>query len=105
MLLGSAEQPAEVPAMAQPAQSAQSATDLAPLDPAALIGNAIDQITAQLAAFCFEQLERGVILGDVLDSNTDVAALEDEFQVRHYIMGRPNLYIQLTAQIILSDLR
>jgi hypothetical protein len=72
-------------------QVAQSAADLTL---AALIDNAIDQITAELAAFCFKQLEKNVTSHDVLDLNTDVIALEDELQVRHYAARRPYQYIQ-----------
>lgn len=85
----SAEQPAEDLAEARPV--VQLAADLAPgPDPAASIDDAIDQITAQLAAFCFEQLERSVMSREALDLNTDVTALDNEFQVRHYIARRPN---------------
>jgi hypothetical protein len=94
---------AEDLAVARPV--AQSAADLTPdPDPAASIDDAIDQITAELAAFCFEQLERSVTLHDALDLNTDANALEDEFQVRHYIhyiARRPtSIYSILAIQII-----
>jgi hypothetical protein len=72
-------------------QVAQSAADLTP---AASIDNAIDQITAELAAFCFEQLERNVTSHDALDLNKDVTALEDELRVRRYTARRPYQYIQ-----------
>jgi hypothetical protein len=102
MLSGLVEQPAEDPAIARPV--AQSAADLAP-DPAASIDDAIDQITAQLAAFCFEQLERSVTSCDALDLNADVTALEDEFQVRHYMIyiareEAKSLYSTLATQIV-----
>lgn len=60
---------------------AQPTADLAP-DPAAPIDSDIDQITAQLAAFCFEQLEKSVTSHNELDLNTDASALDDEFRVR-----------------------
>ena len=73
----------------------ESAADLTPdPDPAASIDNAIDQITADLAAFCFERLQRSVTSHDALDLNTDVSVLEDEFRVMYYIARRPNQYIQ-----------
>jgi hypothetical protein len=72
----------EVADAAQPVV-AQPTADL-PLDQAALIDDDIDQITAQLAAFCFEQLERSVTSHDGLDLNTDASALEDEFRVSYY---------------------
>ena len=64
------------------------------LDPAIPIDDAIDQITAELAAFCFEQLERSVTSHDALDLNTDAITLEDEFRVRNHIARRPHQYIQ-----------
>jgi hypothetical protein len=92
--LGSAPDPiapirAEAGNLAVARPVAQSAVDLTQ-DQATSIDDAIDQITAELAAFCFEQLERSVTPHhphDVLDLNTDVNALEDEFRVRHYIAG------------------
>jgi len=54
-------------------------------DQAASIDNDIDCITAELAALCFEQLERSVTSHDALDSNADASALEDKLQVRYYI--------------------
>jgi hypothetical protein len=77
--------------MARPV--AQSAADLIP-DPAALINDAIDQIMAELAVFCFKQLERSATSHDVLDLNTDVSVVENELRVRYYIARRPNQYIQ-----------
>ena len=77
-------------AAAQPV--AQEAVDLTP-DPAALIDEAIDQITAELAAFCFEQLERSVTSHDALDLNSDVNTIDNEFRVRIYIARRPHQYI------------
>jgi hypothetical protein len=74
----------------------QLAADLTS-DPANSIDGAIDQITAELAAFCFEQLERSVTSHDALDLNTDTNGLEDEFRVRHYlhyIARRSRQYIQ-----------
>jgi hypothetical protein len=71
---------------------AQSAADLIP-DPAASIDDAIDQITAELAAFCFEQLERSATSHDALDLNTDASVVENELRVRYYIARRPNQYI------------
>jgi len=71
----------------------QLAADLT-LDLPALIDNAIDQITAELAAFCFKQLERSVTSHDALDLNTDANTLEDEFWVRNYIAIRLHQYIQ-----------
>ena len=59
----------------------QLTADLTP-DLAAPIDSDIDLITAQLAAFCFEQLEKSVTLHDELDLNTDASALDDEFRVR-----------------------
>jgi hypothetical protein len=96
---------AEVEDLAMARPVAQSAADLTPdSDLAASIDDAIDQITAELAAFCFEQLERSVTLHNALDLNTDVNALEDEFWVRHYmhyIVRRPtSIYSILAIQII-----
>jgi len=92
-------------AMAQPV-IAQPTLDL-PMDQAASIDNDIDQITAQLAAFFFEQLERSVTSHDGLDLNTDASILEDEFWVSYncillYVAMRANqytviLYIQCTV--------
>lgn len=48
-------------------------------DPVASLDDAIDQITAELAAFCFERLEGG----NALDLNTDASVLEDEHRVRY----------------------
>jgi hypothetical protein len=61
---------------------AQATVDLTP-DQAASIDDDIDYITAELAAFCFEQLERSVTLHDVLNLNADASILEDELQVRY----------------------
>ena len=66
--------------------------DLA-LDRAALIDNDIDHITAELAAFCFEQLERSVTLHDALDLNTDASTLDNEFRVKFHIVSGANQYI------------
>lgn len=59
---------------------------------------------AELAAFCFKQLERSVTLHNVLDLNIDANTLEDKFQVRHYmcyIVRRPtSIYLILGIQII-----
>ncbi len=68
-------------AVAQPVV-AQPTPDL-PMDQAASIDNDIDQITAQLAAFCFKQLERSVTSHDGLDLNTDASILKDEFWVSY----------------------
>jgi hypothetical protein len=92
--------PAIDPAMTQPA-AAQSTADLT-MDQAASIDNDIDHITAQLAAFCFEQLERSVTTHDALDLNTDASALENEFQVMYYIAMETNQYIQRVSIQIIS---
>jgi hypothetical protein len=65
----------------------QSSADLTP-DPAASIDEAIDQITAELAAFCIDQLEKSVTSNTALNLNTDVNAIEDELRVRSYIARR-----------------
>ena len=44
--------------------------------------DAIDQLTADLAAFCFDQLESSVILGNEDHELVDTNNLEDELQVR-----------------------
>lgn len=90
--LRSASSRTEVDDLAAARPVAQSTADLTP-DPAASIDDAIDQITADLAAFCFEQLKRSVSSRDALDLNSDENALEDEFRVRNYI-ARPHQYIQ-----------
>jgi hypothetical protein len=84
--------PSQVEDLAEDRLVAQSAVaDLAP-DQAAPIDDAIDHITAQLAAFCFEQIERSVTSRDALDLNADRTTVENEFQVRHCIARRQ--YIQ-----------
>jgi hypothetical protein len=82
----------EVEDLAAAPPVAQSSMDLAP-DPAASIDEAIDQITAELAAFCIDQLEKSVTLNTVLDLNTDANAIEDELWVRSYIARRLHQYI------------
>ncbi len=82
---------------------AQPTADLPP-DQAASINNDIDQITAQLAAFCFEQFERNVTSHGELDLNADASALEDEFRVSYYCTvycNEGNQYIRcISIQII-----
>ena len=61
---------------------AQSMADLTPPRVLPSVDNAIDQLTADLAAFCIDQLERSATLctkdRDIGDTND----LEDELQVR-----------------------
>ena len=72
---------------------------LAP-DQATSIDDDIDKITADLAAFCFEQLERSVTSRDALDLNTDAGALEDEFRVGYYIAMRQINIFNAALQIV-----
>lgn len=74
---------AEVPAedLAEVHLVAQSTADLAS-DQVASIDDAVDQITAELAAFCLEQLDRSLTSHDALDLNADASALQDELRVR-----------------------
>jgi len=44
--------------------------------------DAIDQLTADLAAFCFDRLESGVVLGNEGHELAGTNNLEDELQVR-----------------------
>jgi hypothetical protein len=71
--------------LAAPCTVVQPAADLAVLRPDASIDYAIDQLTAELAAFCFDQLEKSVTSRDGVDLNADTDALENEFQVSAYI--------------------
>jgi hypothetical protein len=82
----------EVEDLATAPPVAQSSMDLT-LDLAASINKAIDQITAELTAFCIDQLEKSVTLNTALDLNTDVNAIEDELRVRSYIVRRLHQYI------------
>lgn len=84
--LRSAPSRAEVKDLAVARQSAADLSlDLSPGPDTASIDDAIDQITAELAAFCLEQLERSVTSHDALDLNTNENALENELRVRNYI--------------------
>jgi hypothetical protein len=76
-----------------PEMLSQSPADLAPDQIAPVsesINDAIDEITAQLAAFCFEQLEKSVTSDDALDLNADATTFTNEFRVRCYTARRPN---------------
>lgn len=89
---------ASVPSEAlDPEMLLQSPADLAPDQIAPVsesINDAIDEITAQLAAFCFKQLEKSVTSDDALDLNADITTFTNEFWVRCYTARRPNQYIQ-----------
>ena len=65
--------------LAMPHTVAQPAADLAVLHPDASIDYAIDQLTAELAAFYFDQLEKSVTSRDGVDLNADADALKNEF--------------------------
>lgn len=55
--------------------------------PIAANDDAIDQLTEQLAAFCFEQIERNVSSDDLdLNMNALAEAFEDELRVRYHIV-------------------
>jgi hypothetical protein len=71
--------------LAVPHTVVQPAVDLTVLHLDASIDYAIDQLTAELAAFCFDQLEKSVTLRDGVDLNVNADALENEFQVSVYI--------------------
>lgn len=75
------------PAASQDSEMAQSVED-SPMccTPDNSIGDAINRLTDELAAFCFEQFEEDGNLGDgnnVADMNIDQEAFEEELQVRN----------------------
>ena len=97
--------PSQAKALKRPVEDvAEGQAGLAP-DQATSIDNDIDKITADLAAFCFEQLERSVTSCDPLDLNTNMGALEGEFRVGYYItMGQINIFNDPCSDCF-SDLR
>ena len=67
--------------VAEPGEDlAQLAVDAMPQVPS--IKNAIDQLTADLAAFCIDQLESTLIMGNEEYQAAGTNHLEDELQVR-----------------------
>jgi hypothetical protein len=63
-----------------------TAADLTVPRPDASIDNAIDELVAELAAFCLDQLEKSITSSNRVDLNADADALEDEFEVSTYIV-------------------
>ena len=61
---------------------AQSVADIALPHRLPSIDNVIDQLTAELAAFCIDQLERSLTLSNEDHEVGDTDDLEDELQVR-----------------------
>ena len=64
---------------------ARPAVDAVPQVPS--IDNAIDQLTANLAAFCIDQLESALILGNEEHQVGGTNRLEDDLQVRFTTQG------------------
>jgi len=67
---------------------AQLAVDAVPQVPS--INNAIDQLTADLAAFCIDRLVSALILGNEEHQVGGMNRLEDDLQVRFKTQGIDN---------------
>ncbi len=71
--------------LATPRTVVQPAADLAVPSLDASINDAIDQLIAELTAFCLDQLKKSVTSSDGVDLNADADVLENEFKVSVYI--------------------